>query len=52
MCALDDAMLAGSRRALRRTGTIALGADHCDFRFKQGGEPEPLAPRYPDQIRL
>ncbi len=52
MCAFDDVMSAAGDQGLRRTGTIALGASHCDFRFQQGGEPLPLAEQYPDQIRL
>lgn len=52
MCATDDV---GSDRfdmGLRRTGTIALGADLCDFRYKRGGEPLPLVGQYPQQIRV
>jgi hypothetical protein len=52
MCAFDDVVSTAGDQGLRRTGTIALGADHCDFRFRQGGEPLPLAEQYPDQIRL
>jgi len=51
MCAVDDVMSAKHGEGLRRTGSIALGADHCDFRYKAGGTPEPLAPRYPAKIR-
>ena len=52
MCAFDDALSDKAGQGLRRTGTIALGADHCDFRFKQGGEPLRLAEHYSDRIRL
>ena len=50
MCATDDyndSMPPG----LRRTATIALGHDHCDFRFRQGDNPTTLAQQYPEQIR-
>jgi len=52
MCAFDDLMSRAGDQGLRRTGTIALGASHCDFRFESGGEPLPLAGQFPDQIRL
>jgi len=52
MCAFDDLMSQAGDQGLRRTGTIALGASHCDFRFKDGGEPLPLAGQFPEQIRL
>ena len=52
MCAFDDVMSAAGDQGLRRTGTIALGARQCDFRFQQGGKPLPLAEQYPDRIRL
>lgn len=52
MCAFDDAESAAGDMGLRRTGTIALGAHRCDFRYKRGGEPLPLAPQYPGKIRL
>jgi hypothetical protein len=51
MCALDDVMSDAGGTGLRRTGTIALGASHCDFRFRPG-DPLRLAEQYPDQIRL
>jgi hypothetical protein len=51
MCATDDVMSDKEGTGLRRTGSIALGAHHCDFRYKRGGEPLPLAPQYPDKIR-
>jgi hypothetical protein len=51
MCATDDKMSDAGEQGLRRTGTIALGADCCDFRFKAHGEPLRLAERYPDAIR-
>jgi hypothetical protein len=51
ICATDDIMSEKQGTGLRRTGTIALGAKRCDFRFRNGGEPRPLAPRHPAQIR-
>jgi len=51
MCAVDDLMSAKHGEGLRRTGTLALGADHCDFRYQTGREGAPLAPRYPEKIR-
>jgi len=51
MCAVDDVMSDRTRRGLQRTGSIALGATHCDFRYKRGGEPRRLAEQYPDRIR-
>ncbi len=51
MCATDDMVSDRLGQGLRRTGTIALGAHHCDFRYKAGGEPLPLAPQYPEKIR-
>jgi hypothetical protein len=52
MCAYDDVTSAAHSSGLRRTGTIALGAARCDFRFRQGGEPLRLADQYPERIRL
>jgi hypothetical protein len=52
MCAFDDVTSDAGDQGLRRTGTIALGASHCDFRFKQGAEPLRLSAQYPEQIRL
>ena len=52
MCAYDDVVSDAGRQGLRRTGTIALGASHCDFRFRDGGEPLRLAEQFPDRIRL
>jgi hypothetical protein len=51
MCATDDLESDRLGQGLRRTGTIALGAHRCDFRYKAGGEPLRLAEQYPDQIR-
>lgn len=51
MCAIDDVISDAKGQGLRRTGTIALGAHQCDFRFKLGGQPLHLAPQYPDRIR-
>lgn len=52
LCAVDDAMSEKRGTGLRRTGSIALGADHCDFRYKAGGEPHTLAAQYPQAIRV
>ena len=52
MCALDDVISDKLDQGLRRTGTIALGAHRCDFRYSRGGEPRRLADAYPDRIRL
>ena len=52
MCAFDDVTSRAGDQGLRRSGTIALGAPRCDFRFRAGGEPLPLATQYPDRIRL
>jgi hypothetical protein len=42
ICALDDKGSDALGLGLRRSGTIALGADRCDFRYKPGGEPRSL----------
>lgn len=52
MCASDDVVSDRFDQGLRRTGTIALGAHHCDFRFHDGGEPLRVADRYPEKIRV
>lgn len=52
MCASDDVMSDQGAQGLRRTGTIALGAKQCDFRYKKDGDPQRLAETYTDQIRL
>ncbi len=52
MCAFDDVVSRASGTGLRRTGTIALGATHCDFRFQPGGEALTLAEQFPDRIRV
>jgi hypothetical protein len=52
MCAIDDKMSAAQGTGLRRTGTIALGADRCDFRFRKGGDPLTLESQYRDRVRL
>ena len=52
MCATDDVSSDRSGQGLRRSGTIALGASHCDFAYKRGGEPRRLAELYPERIQL
>ncbi len=52
LCAVDDVMSDKGNQGLRRTGSIALGAQQCDFRYKRGGEPLRLAEQYPERIRF
>lgn len=52
LCASDDVVSDHQNSGLRRSGTIAVGAHQCDFRYKDGGEPRRLADQYPDKIRL
>jgi len=52
MCASDDVVSDIRGQGLRRTGTIALGASHCDFRFEIGGEPQRLSQAYPEKIKF
>ena len=52
MCAGDDVLSDRFDQGLRRTGTIALGAHRCDFRYHPGGEPLRVADQYPERIRL
>jgi hypothetical protein len=42
LCALDDKMSELMGMGLRRSGTRALGASCCDFRYQAGAEPRPL----------
>ena len=42
LCALDDKMSELMDMGLRRSGTRALGASCCDFRYQAGGEPHSL----------
>ncbi len=51
-CVVDDLLSQRAGDGLRRTGTIALGARRCDFRYREGGQPLPLAGRYPAAIQL
>jgi len=51
-CAVDDVMSDKGNQGLRRSGSLAVGAQHCDFRYKRGGEPRRLAGQYPEQIRF
>jgi hypothetical protein len=52
MCATDDLMSDLNGSGLTRTGTIALGRDHCDFHFMPGGSGNSVAELYPDRIRV
>ncbi|MDQ3012468.1 MAG: L-2-amino-thiazoline-4-carboxylic acid hydrolase, partial [Acidobacteriota bacterium] len=51
-CAVDDVMSDKGNQGLRRSGSLALGAPHCDFRYTRGGEPQRLAEQYPNRIRF
>ena len=51
MCAVDDVMSDKNNQGLRRSGSLALGAHQCDFRYQRGGQPQRLAEQYPEQIR-
>lgn len=52
MCATDDVMSDKGKQGLRRTGSIAVGAHQCDFRYKRGGEPGHLSKQYPHKIQV
>lgn len=52
MCATDDVMSDKGKQGLQRTGSVALGADRCDFRYKMHGEPKCLAEQYPHLIHV
>ena len=51
-CHNDDVASDEQGQGLRRTGTIAVGASHCDFRFQAGGVPVRIIEQYPDKVRL
>lgn len=46
VCAMDDLVSDEFGLGLRRTGTRALGADCCDFRYDLGGTPLRLQDQY------
>ena len=50
MCATDDVVSDKMGQGLRRTGTIALGAHQCDFRY--GADPLRVAEQYPERIHV
>ena len=52
MCATDDVMSDKGKQGLRRSGSIAVGAHQCDFRYKRGGEPDHLSRQYPHKIQV
>lgn len=52
MCASDDVMSDLRGEGLRRSGTIALGAKRCDFRFETKAEPRRVAEAFPDKIKF
>ncbi|MGI9326623.1 MAG: L-2-amino-thiazoline-4-carboxylic acid hydrolase [Pseudomonadales bacterium] len=51
MCASDDVMSDKANQGLRRSGTIALGAHKCDFRYGPNNPPARVAEQFPDRIR-
>lgn len=46
VCTLDDKFSDALGAGLRRTGTLSLGADRCDFRFAVGAKPLRLREQY------
>jgi hypothetical protein len=52
MCATDDIVSDRDNQGLRRSGSIAVGAEQCDFVYKRGGEPKRLAELYPQHIKV
>ena len=52
ICAGDGVVSDALNQGLRRTGTIALGTHHRDFRYKRHGKSEPVRERFSDRIRL
>ena len=44
MCVMDYLLFPAMGIGLQRTGTIAHGCTHCDFRFKAGGASAPAWP--------
>ena len=52
MCAVDDVISDKNNQGLRRSGSLALGASHCDFRYQHGGQPQRLAEQFPKLIQI
>ena len=52
MCASDDVVSDAQDQGLKRTGTIALGAHRCDFRYGGTDEPKRVADDYPERIKF
>lgn len=52
MCATDDVMSDKAEQGLQRSGSIAVGARRCDFRYTQGGTPKRLAEQFPQRIKV
>ncbi len=52
MCASDDVISDKQGQGLRRSGTIALGAHQCDFRYQAGGKPQRVAELHPQKIHF
>lgn len=46
ICAFDDLISDAGGLGLRRSGTRALGADHCDFVYEFGGRRQRLEDQY------
>jgi hypothetical protein len=44
MCVMDYLLFPAMGIGLQRTGTLAHGCSHCDFRFRHGGESAPAWP--------
>ena len=52
LCAGDDLVSDAYAQGLRRTGTIALGASKCDFRFHRGEPGHALTKQHLEKIKL
>ncbi len=52
MCATDDVMSDAQQQGLKRTATIALGGQCCDFDYRSGRPTAAVADAYPERIRL
>ncbi|MFN2224751.1 MAG: alpha/beta fold hydrolase [Anaerolineae bacterium] len=48
-CFLDFVTTRASGRVLMRTGTLAEGADRCDFRFRSAGQDDEWPPPFPPE---
>ena len=52
MCASDDVISDKGGQGLRCSGTIALGAKQCDFRYHPDHTPQRVAQVFPQQIKF